>query len=223
MWNLPFTHRKLTPGMALAALLTGLLWQAGSTAAQTIGNWQFGTQQFRDSRQQMASLPASTMLGGSTGDYAPVLTLSCVEGDNEHWQQQLELQEPLSSRGIITLWASFDGADPVAQPWVVTGSKRTVTPGGHSRDTTPHARPKTQPAVELGLELAMAQRLRAISAGRCSNRGLCPGQELLNCCPWPAEPLKVSHFLNALNGLDGALDLRRDGKVVAKRNLNLAP
>lgn len=122
MWNLVPARRAFLPvAIAMLCLCT-------SAGAQSLGNWQFGTANLRDGTQQMASLTASTMLsGGTAGDYAPVLTLTCSEGDSEHWQLQFQLEEPLTSRGIITLWASYDGSDPVAQQWVVTGNKRTAT------------------------------------------------------------------------------------------------
>ncbi len=118
--------------MLRALLLSFALGCMAPALAQETAAWQFGTANQRDSRQHMATLSARNLLagGGTINDYAPLFSVSCVEGDRQHWQQQLILEEPLTSRGIITIWVRIDGDDVQEQQWVVTGNKRVATKVG---------------------------------------------------------------------------------------------
>lgn len=114
--------------MHLAVTLCAMADIIQPAQAQSIGGWQIGSERLRDNQQQVASLTASNLLsGGNDGEYTPILKLSCIDGDTEHWKLELQLEEPLTSRGIITLWASYDGGNAVGQQWVVTGNKRSAT------------------------------------------------------------------------------------------------
>lgn len=118
---------------ARLAVSLGLIALAAPAGAQMLpGAWQYGTASQRDSRQYVASLRSSTLLpaGGDAEGYVPIFAVSCTEGDPQHWQLQLILEEPLTSRGMISMSVALDGRPAFDDQWVVTGNKRIATKVG---------------------------------------------------------------------------------------------
>jgi hypothetical protein len=128
------TFRMMQSALAPALLagLAALAPPAPASAQLLPGAWQFGTVNQRDSRQYMASLRSANLLpGGVSGEgYAAIFSLACTEGDPQHWQQQLVLEEPLTSRGVISIGVKIDGRRGFGEQWVVTGEKRIATKVG---------------------------------------------------------------------------------------------
>lgn len=119
--------------MRRTASLVLIAAMAAPGLAQSLpGAWQLGTVNQRDNRQHLASLRSTSLLSGTDEEqpYAPIFTVSCLEGDPQHWQQQIMLEEPLTSRGFITMNLKLDDQPWIEEQWVVTGDRRTATKVG---------------------------------------------------------------------------------------------
>jgi hypothetical protein len=112
---------------SLAYIAVGLHFIA-PVQGNEIGGWEFGESVVQGARIHSAALLATQAIAsGSSPDYPPVYSLSCTEGDPIHWKHQVQLQEALSSRGLISVSQSIDDGDEQDRGWTVTGNKRAFT------------------------------------------------------------------------------------------------
>ena len=119
--------------MAGMALLT--VFSAVSAAAEEVGAWTFGESKAADGAViHMASLSSSNLIasGYESTDYAAIYTIACQSGDPAKWNQWLQLEDALSSRGEIELIATIDKKIPREENWIVADGKRLLT-----RENTP--------------------------------------------------------------------------------------
>jgi hypothetical protein len=99
-----------------------------TASAQGIGAWDFSEAVIQGAATHSAAIRATGVISsGSTADYAPVYSITCTAGDPLHWKQQLQLDEPITSRGLITLAVTVDRKDARDEQWTVTGNKRIVS------------------------------------------------------------------------------------------------
>jgi hypothetical protein len=100
----------------------------GSALAQSLGEWEITSSIVDGKKTHSASIHAMGLVAsGSTADYTPVFSLSCTQDDSAHWKSQLQLEEALSSRGLISVSLSLDNGDARELEWTVTGNKRQFT------------------------------------------------------------------------------------------------
>jgi hypothetical protein len=97
-------------------------------AAQELGRWQFTDAVVDGQTVHVAAIrAANAVASGSAADYVPIYSLSCTVGDPVHWKHQLQLEEALSSRGLIAVSLKLDHGEARDLDWTVTGTKRQFT------------------------------------------------------------------------------------------------
>jgi hypothetical protein len=118
----------MKPKNKLLVLSILTLFPAASAQAQELGAWTFGQSKAENGAViHSASLASSMLITSATVDYAALYTISCQSGEPMKWSQQLRLEDSLSSRGEIELFATVDNKPPREEFWIVTGGKRLLT------------------------------------------------------------------------------------------------
>jgi hypothetical protein len=118
-------HRKLLKSFVF---IMGIMAISRLAAAQDVGNWQFSDSVIRGASTYSAAIPAQAEISsGRAQDYAPVFSLTCTKGDPLHWKLQVQLEEALSSRGLLYVTQQLDQRDSRDEAWTVTGNKRVFT------------------------------------------------------------------------------------------------
>jgi hypothetical protein len=95
-------------------------------SAQEVAGWQFTETTLQGVIVHSAAITATRSRASGNEEYPPVLSLSCTTGDPLHWKQQIQLEEPLTSRGLIYVDQQIDGRES-EEAWTVTGNKRVFT------------------------------------------------------------------------------------------------
>lgn len=117
-----------TNGLKYIAYFASIVVWLAPAAGEELGAWEFGESVVQGTPVHAAAIRAEQAISsGSSADYAPVYSLSCTEGDALHWKHQLQLEEALSSRGIISVGQTIDNGDEEDEAWTVTGNKRAFT------------------------------------------------------------------------------------------------
>ena len=214
--------------MKLRLKLTGMvlltLFSADYAASQELGAWSFGKSEAANGAiiHSLAAVLKPDHFRWRRRRLCGPLLNHLPDRDPTKWSQWLKLEDSLSSRGQIELFATIDKKIPREEFWIVADSKRLLT-----RENIPDiAELRTAKTLKLSwnwgwswlwlsdeasFELGDVEAVIFTLAKSCEDRGTDPRLS------------KIMHIHHALNGLDGALDLRCDGKLVAKRHLNFAP
>jgi hypothetical protein len=96
--------------------------------AEGLGGWEFGESVLQGTHVYSAALKAAQPIAsGGSADYPPIYSISCTEGDPIHWKHQVQLEEPISNRGLISIGQIIDGGEEQDEDWTVTGNKRAFT------------------------------------------------------------------------------------------------
>jgi hypothetical protein len=118
----------LSKQLKYIAIVVFFVVLSATLRAQELGAWELGESAVRGIQGYSAALRATRPItSGSAADYAPVYSISCTRGDAIHWKHQLQLEEALSSRGLINVTQQIDNADETDDSWTVTGNKRSFT------------------------------------------------------------------------------------------------
>jgi len=138
-WHNSYSNQDLPRPMKLDLKLTGMalltLFSAVSAGAQEIGAWGFGKSDAANGAVNFsASLHSSNLIasGDESADYAVLYSIACQSGDPTKWNQWLQLEDALSSRGQMELSATIDKKSPREEFWIVGDNKHLLT-----RENTP--------------------------------------------------------------------------------------
>ena len=133
-WHDSYSNHSLPLPMKLSLKLAGMvlltLFSAVSAAAEEIGAWSFGESKAANGAViHTASLNSTNLIASSyqSTDYAAVYTIACQAGDPTKWNQWLQLEDALSSRGQIELVATVDKKIPREEFWIVGDDKHILT------------------------------------------------------------------------------------------------
>ena len=116
----------------MKSVFCGMALVAGFTTfadAQELGNWSLGQSASRDGViTYSASLRSTNLItSGSGPDYAPLYSIACKSGADKNWQQWLELEDAVYSRGDIELLATVDDKRPREEIWHISSHGRLLT------------------------------------------------------------------------------------------------